>query len=66
MDNRDRAGPAEVVVTMGRGDSCLLYPGKPYEDGDLEDRAWMVAAAVHRPIRDEIRRRVKASSPRLR
>ena len=50
---------ADVVVTMGCGDACPLYPGKRYEDWELDDPAGQDLAAV-RPIRDEIRRRVEA------
>jgi protein-tyrosine-phosphatase len=50
---------ADVVVTMGCGDACPLYPGKRYEDWELDDPAGHDVAAV-RPIRDEIRRRVEA------
>jgi protein-tyrosine-phosphatase len=50
---------ADVVVTMGCGDACPLYPGKRYEDWELADPAGLDVAAV-RPIRDEIRRRVEA------
>lgn len=50
---------ADVVVTMGCGDSCPLYPGIRYEDWELPDPAGQDVAAV-RPIRDEIRRRVEA------
>jgi protein-tyrosine-phosphatase len=50
---------ADVVVTMGCGDACPLYPGKRYEDWELDDPAGLDVAAV-RPIRDEIRRRVEA------
>ena len=49
---------ADVVVTMGCGDACPLYPGKRYEDWELDDPAGQDVAAV-RPIRDEIRRRVE-------
>jgi arsenate reductase (thioredoxin) len=49
---------ADVVVTMGCGDACPLYPGKRYEDWELDDPAGRDVAAV-RPIRDEIRRRVE-------
>jgi protein-tyrosine-phosphatase len=48
---------ADVVITMGCGDACPLYPGKRYEDWELDDPAGQDLAAV-RPIRDEIRRRV--------
>jgi arsenate reductase (thioredoxin) len=50
---------ADVVVTMGCGDACPLYPGKRYEDWELDDPAGLDVAAV-RPIRDEIRSRVEA------
>jgi protein-tyrosine-phosphatase len=49
---------ADVVITMGCGDACPLYPGKRYEDWELEDPAGQSVAAV-RPIRDEIERRVR-------
>jgi len=49
---------ADVVVTMGCGDACPLFPGKRYEDWELTDPAGMDLAAV-RPIRDEIRERVR-------
>lgn len=48
---------ADVVVTMGCGDACPLFPGKRYEDWVLEDPAGMGVDSV-RPIRDEIGRRV--------
>jgi len=49
---------ADVVVTMGCGDACPIFPGKRYEDWGLDDPAGLGVAAV-RPIRDEIRRRVE-------
>ena len=49
---------ADVVITMGCGDACPYYPGKRYEDWDLEDPAGKGVDAV-RPIRDEIQRRVE-------
>jgi protein-tyrosine-phosphatase len=49
---------ADVVVTMGCGDACPLYPGKRYEDWELDDPAGLDVAAV-RPVRDEIRARVE-------
>ena len=49
---------ADVVVTMGCGDACPLFPGKRYEDWELDDPAGQDVAAV-RPIRDEIRRHVE-------
>jgi protein-tyrosine-phosphatase len=48
---------SDVVVTMGCGDVCPVYPGKRYEDWQLDDPAGLDLAAV-RPIRDEVRRRV--------
>jgi arsenate reductase (thioredoxin) len=49
---------ADVVITMGCGDACPLYPGKRYEDWELSDPAGQSVAAV-RPIRDDIRQRVE-------
>jgi arsenate reductase len=49
---------SDVVVTMGCGDACPFYPGKRYEDWELDDPAGQDIEAV-RPIRDEIRRRVE-------
>jgi arsenate reductase len=49
---------ANVVVTMGCGDACPIFPGKRYEDWVLDDPAGLDLEAV-RPIRDEIGRRVK-------
>jgi arsenate reductase (thioredoxin) len=49
---------SDVVVTMGCGDTCPIYPGKRYEDWDLADPAGQDIDAV-RPIRDEIRSRVE-------
>jgi len=49
---------ADVVITMGCGDACPLYPGKRYEDWELDDPAGLDVAAI-RPIRDEIRFRVE-------
>ncbi|MPY92779.1 MAG: arsenate reductase ArsC [Acidimicrobiia bacterium] len=48
---------ADVVITMGCGDACPIFPGKRYEDWQLEDPAGQGIDAV-RPIRDEIERRV--------
>lgn len=50
---------ADVVVTMGCGDACPYYPGKRYEDWVLDDPAGQDLEHV-RPIRDEIRERVRA------
>ena len=49
---------ADVVVTMGCGDACPIFPGKRYEDWDLDDPAGRALDAV-RPIRDEIGDRVR-------
>jgi arsenate reductase (thioredoxin) len=50
---------ADVVVTMGCGDACPVYPGTRYLDWELDDPAGQDVGAV-RPIRDEIERRVRA------
>jgi arsenate reductase len=50
---------SDVVITMGCGDVCPIYPGKRYEDWKLDDPAGQGVDAV-RPIRDEIRRRIEA------
>ena len=50
---------SDVVITMGCGDICPIFPGKRYEDWELEDPAGQGIDAV-RPIRDEIRRRVES------
>ena len=49
---------ADVVITMGCGDACPVYPGKRYEDWELTDPAGQDLATV-REIRDEIDRRVQ-------
>ena len=48
---------SDVVITMGCGDTCPIYPGKRYEDWELEDPAGKGVDSV-RPIRDEIKRRI--------
>lgn len=55
----DAARAADVVVTMGCGDACPVYPGKRYADWPLEDPAGRDLATVRR-IRDEIDVRVRA------
>jgi protein-tyrosine-phosphatase len=50
---------ADVVITMGCGDACPVYPGKRYLDWDLPDPAGLDLVAV-RPIRDDISSRVRA------
>jgi protein-tyrosine-phosphatase len=54
----DQVQAADVVITMGCGDTCPVYPGKRYEDWDLPDPAGLDLQAV-RPIRDDIARRVE-------
>jgi arsenate reductase (thioredoxin) len=49
---------ADVVITMGCGDACPLFPGKRYEDWTLDDPAGKTVEEI-RPIRDEIERRVR-------
>ncbi len=49
---------SDVVITMGCGDSCPVFPGKRYEDWKLDDPANQATDAVRR-IRDEIRSRVE-------
>jgi arsenate reductase (thioredoxin) len=55
---------ADVVITMGCGDSCPIYPGKRYEDWNLDDPAGLPVEAV-RSIRDDIRQHVEALIDRL-
>ncbi|GAA3407784.1 hypothetical protein GCM10018952_02520 [Streptosporangium vulgare] len=50
---------SDVVITMGCGDTCPIFPGKRYLDWQLDDPAGQGLAAV-RPIRDEIETRVRA------
>ena len=54
----DAVRESDVVITMGCGDACPIFPGKRYEDWELDDPAGQGIEAV-RPIRDEIRRRVE-------
>jgi arsenate reductase len=49
---------SDVVITMGCGDACPIYPGKRYEDWQLDDPAGQDVETVRR-IRDEIRGRVE-------
>ena len=49
---------SDVVITMGCGDACPIYPGKRYEDWKLDDPAGQGVDAV-RPIRDEIKTRIE-------
>ncbi|ROS73074.1 arsenate reductase ArsC [Cellulomonas sp. PhB143] len=49
---------SDVVITMGCGDACPIFPGKRYEDWELDDPAGRGLDDV-RPIRDEIERRIR-------
>jgi arsenate reductase len=49
---------ADVVITMGCGDACPIFPGKRYEDWTLDDPAGGTVEQI-RPIRDDIERRVR-------
>ena len=53
-----RIKESDVVITMGCGEACPIFPGKRYEDWQLDDPAGQGIDAV-RPIRDEIRTRVQ-------
>jgi arsenate reductase (thioredoxin) len=55
---------ADVVITMGCGDACPIYPGKRYEDWEVDDPAGRSLAEVRR-IRDDIDRRVQRLLERL-
>jgi protein-tyrosine-phosphatase len=54
----DAVREADAVITMGCGDACPIYPGKRYEDWELEDPAGKDLDSV-RAIRDDIERRVR-------
>jgi arsenate reductase len=54
----DAVEASDVVITMGCGDACPVFPGKRYLDWTLEDPAGLGVEAV-RPIRDEIEARVR-------
>ena len=54
----DAVQASDVVITMGCGDACPIFPGKRYEDWQLDDPAGQGIDSV-RPIRDSIRRRVE-------
>ena len=60
----EMAGAADVVITMGCGDSCPVLPGKRYEDWDVPDPAGQDLDAV-RAIRDDVGRHVEALLDRL-
>lgn len=55
---------ADVVVTMGCGDACPIFPGKRYEDWQLDDPSGKSLEKV-RPIRDKVGKRVQALLDRL-
>jgi arsenate reductase (thioredoxin) len=55
----DAVEASDVVITMGCGDACPIFPGKTYLDWQLDDPAGLTIEQV-RPIRDEIDRRVQA------
>jgi arsenate reductase len=55
----DAVKESDVVITMGCGDTCPIFPGKRYEDWELEDPAGQGVEAV-RPIRDDIKSRIQA------
>jgi arsenate reductase len=55
----DAVQASDVVITMGCGDACPIFPGKRYLDWALEDPAGKGVEAV-RPIRDEIEARVRS------
>ena len=54
----DTVRDSDVVITMGCGDACPVFPGKRYEDWQLTDPAGKGVEAV-RPIRDDIKRRIE-------
>ncbi|MCK9931357.1 arsenate reductase ArsC [Frankia sp. Mgl5] len=54
----DAVEASDVVITMGYGDACPIFPGKRYEDWKLDDPAGQGINAV-RPIRDDIRSRIE-------
>ncbi|MDQ0577429.1 arsenate reductase ArsC [Agromyces albus] len=55
----DAVKESDVVITMGCGDACPIFPGKRYEDWELEDPAGKDLETVRR-VRDDIRGRVEA------
>ncbi len=61
----DDVRASDVVITMGCGDACPIFPGKRYEDWELTDPAGLGLDLV-RPIRDAIRRRVEVLLAELR
>jgi arsenate reductase len=61
----DAVEASDVVVTMGCGDACPVFPGKRYLDWPLDDPAGKEVAAV-RPVRDEIESRIRGLLGELR
>ena len=61
----DAVEASDVVITMGCGDACPIFPGKRYLDWQLEDPAGKGVESV-RPIRDEIERRIRGLLAELR
>ena len=59
LDYRRPSESSDVIITMGCGDACPIFPGKRYEDWELDDPAGQGVEAV-RPIRDEIKTRIEA------
>ncbi len=55
----DAVKESDVVITMGCGDACPIFPGKRYEDWELEDPAGKDLTTVRR-VRDDIRGRIEA------
>jgi protein-tyrosine-phosphatase len=55
---RDAVQESDVVITMGCGDACPIFPGKRYEDWKLDDPAGQDLDQV-RPIRDDIKSRIE-------
>ena len=62
--SNDEVRVADVVVTMGCGDACPVFPGKVYEDWEIEDPSGKSLEGVRR-IRDEIDARVRDLARRL-
>ncbi len=60
----DDVRSSDVVITMGCGDACPIFPGKRYLDWELDDPAGRPVEEI-RPIRDEIGRRVRALADEL-
>ncbi|GAA4298524.1 protein-tyrosine-phosphatase [Actinomadura luteofluorescens] len=60
----DAVQASDVVITMGCGDTCPVFPGKRYLDWQLDDPAGQGVDAV-RPIRDEIRGRIEKLTAEL-